>query len=160
MLVQAGLVAERDGGKAAPTRCVADRDRAGVACADFPEQRASISAAVLLLIGSALLWRPGKSPVLLFVFGFQWLQISTGIFYASWLGLNMNEFSRTHGDMQTAATLSLIGLLLLSCSMRLGAGASRPKDKEIARLSVAAASNERLVRALRCCLFRWPFCSR
>ena len=95
-----------------------------------------VAAALLLLIGSALLWRPGESPVLLFVFGFQWLQISTGIFYASWLGLTVNEFSRTHGDMQTAATLSLIGLLLLSCCMRLGAGADRPKDKEIARLSV------------------------
>ena len=61
----------------------------------FPNSLLVIAAALLLLIGSALLWRPGKSPILLFVFGYQWLQISTGIFYASWLGLSVNEFSRT-----------------------------------------------------------------
>lgn len=96
----------------------------------------AVGAIVLMLTGSALLWRPGESPILLFIFGYQWLQISAGIFYAGWLGLNINEFSKTlHGDMQTAATLSLIGLLLLSCGMRLGAGDIRPKDAEMARLA-------------------------
>jgi hypothetical protein len=96
----------------------------------------AVGAIVLLVIGSALLWRPGESPILLFVFGYQWLQISAGIFYAGWLGLSISEFSPYHGDMQTAATLSLIALLLLSFGMRLGAGAIRPRDAEIARLTV------------------------
>ena len=101
----------------------------------FPNSVLVVAAAALLLLGSALLWRPGELPILLFVFGYQWLQISTGIFYASWLGLSVNEFSRTYGDMQTAAILSLIGLLLLSCCMYFGAGAARPKDQELAKLS-------------------------
>lgn len=102
----------------------------------------AIGAVALLLAGSALLWRPGESPILLFVFGYQWLQISAGIFYAGWLGLNINEFSELHGDMQTAASLSMIGLLLLSCGMRLGAGAFRPQDSEIARLAVQEHSTK------------------
>lgn len=81
-----------------------------------------VGSVALLVIGSALLWRPGKSPILLFVFGYQWLQISIGIFYADWLGLNVNELSEFRADLQTAATLSLIGLFLLGCGMRLGAG--------------------------------------
>jgi hypothetical protein len=102
----------------------------------FPNSMLVIAAAVLLLIGSALLWRPGESPVLLFVFGYQWLQVSAGILYASWCWLDVNELTRTRGDLQTAATLSLIGVLVLSCGLRLGAGAVRPKDAEIARLTV------------------------
>jgi hypothetical protein len=136
LLVQSGLLQSATGGKRLPPVVLAIAIGLVLLAPIFPNSVLSISAAVLLLVGSALLWRPGESPVLLFVFGFQWLQISTAIFYASWNGLNINEFSEFHGDMQTAATLSLIGLLLLSCSMRFGAGASRPKDKEIAKLSV------------------------
>ena len=136
LLVQAGSLQSRVGGRRIPPAVLPIAIGLVLFAPVFPNSMLVVAAALLLLIGSAFLWRPGKSPVLLFVFGFQWLQISTGIFYASWLGLSVNEFSRTHGDMQTAATLSLVGLLLLSCSMRLGAGAVRPKDTEIARLSV------------------------
>ena len=136
LLLQSGVLQGATGGKRLPPVVLPIAIGLVLLAPIFPNSVLSISAAVLLLIGSALLWRPGESPVLLFVFGFQWLQISAAIFYASWNGLSVNEFSRSHGDTQTAATLSLIGLLLLSCSMRFGAGASRPKDKEIAKLSV------------------------
>jgi hypothetical protein len=135
LLVQAGLLPSAAGGKRLPPAVLPICIGLMLLAPMFPNSMLVVAATVLLLIGSALLWRPGESPVLLFVFGFQWLQISTGIFYASWLGLNVNEFSHTHGDMQTAATLSLIGLLLLSCCIRLGAGAARPKDSEITGLS-------------------------
>jgi hypothetical protein len=100
-----------------------------------PNAALAIGAVIVLLIGSVLLWRPRESPILLFIFGYQWLQISAAIFYAGWLGKSVDEFSPFHGDMQMAAILSLVGLLMLGCGMRLGAGPVRPKDAEMARLT-------------------------
>lgn len=93
-----------------------------------------VSAVVVLLTSFALLWRSGESPVLLYLSAYQWLQVSTGIFYANWLGLSIDEYSQFGGDMTAAAALSLAGLLLLTAGMRLGAGAVRPRDGELARI--------------------------
>ena len=93
-----------------------------------------LGAAVLLLIGSALLYRPGESPVLLFIFGYQWLQVSAVIYHANWLGMSIDEYSIFTGlDMETAAALSLLGLLLLALGMRSGAGPYKPGDAERTR---------------------------
>ena len=94
----------------------------------------ALAATAVLLIGTSLQWRPGESPILLFVFLYQWLQISVGIFYASWFGWDINEFAKLPGDVQTAAILSLSGLAVLSCGMRWGSGAHRPHAK-IVRLT-------------------------
>ena len=85
-------------------------------------------ALVVLLVGLALLWRPGELPVLLFLFAFPWLQASVAIFHANWFGLTVTELSPFTGDLQTAILLSLAGLLAMAVGMRLGAGAWRWQD--------------------------------
>ena len=80
-----------------------------------------VAAGAVFFLGGVLLWRAGESPILLFIFAYQWLQIVVAIFYAGWLGIDLNDYSTFHGDMQMAATLSLTGLALLICGMRLGA---------------------------------------
>ena len=77
-----------------------------------------VAGAAVFFLGGVLLWRPGQSPILLFIFAYQWLQIVVTIFYAGWLGIDLDDYSMFHGDMQMAATLSLIGLTLLICGMR------------------------------------------
>jgi hypothetical protein len=53
--------------------------------------------------------------------------IVVAILYAGWLGIDLNDYSTFHGDMQMAATLSLTGLALLICGMRLAP--ARPNRK-------------------------------
>jgi hypothetical protein len=85
---------------------------------------ALLSVAVLVL-GCALVWRPGESPVLLYTFIYPWVQGSVAVFHANWLGIDIAEYSPYPGDMQSAAVLSLLGLLALAVGMRLGAGPRR-----------------------------------
>ncbi len=76
---------------------------------------------VSLLLGCALLWRPGETPILLFVFGNQWVQASIASFYGNWRGVNIDRLTLL-GDATSATVLSLIGLLFLAAGMRLAAG--------------------------------------
>lgn len=102
----------------------------------------SVAAVAVLILGGVLLWRPRESPILLFVFAFQWLQVVTAIFYAGWLGIDLDDYSTFHGDMQMAATLSLAGLTLLACGLRLGAGPALPREAELARLTASRFSTK------------------
>lgn len=103
-----------------------------------------LAAAVLLLVGSAMLYRPGESPVLLFIFGYQWLQISAVIFHASWLGIHIDEYAIYPGlDLETTAAMSLVALFLLACGIRAGMGAYRPRDAETARIIASSWPTER-----------------
>ena len=86
------------------------------------------AALIVLLVGLALLWRPGETPVLLFLFAFPWLQASVSIFHANWLGVPVAEHSPFPADMQAAILLTLAGLLTVAVGMRLGAGAWRSQD--------------------------------
>jgi hypothetical protein len=83
---------------------------------------------LVLIIGSALLWRPGETPLLLFAFVFPWLQASVAIFYSNWLGIGVGDFASFSSDMPTAVFLSLAGLLTVAAGMRLGAGSWRWED--------------------------------
>jgi hypothetical protein len=101
-----------------------------------------VAAVAVFFLGGVLLWRVGESPILLFIFAYQWLQIVVAIFYAGWLGIDLNDYSTFHGDMQMAATLSLTGLALLICGMRLGAGPAQPQDAQLARLAVSRSQTK------------------
>ncbi len=79
-------------------------------------------AVTVLGLGLALLWRPGVSPILLFVFGYQWLQVCLRIFQASLEGVPVDTLSQFGGAISGAIGLALFGLLLLALGMRLGAG--------------------------------------
>lgn len=85
----------------------------------------ALLALATLLIGGALLWRPGELPILLAMLGYQWLQASVAIFHANWQGADAAAHSAITGSMETAIMLSLIGLVAVAIGMRLGAGAPR-----------------------------------
>lgn len=93
-------------------------------------------AVVVLSVGYALLWRPSESPVLLFVFTFQWIQASIAIFYANWLGEDVSRFSPLGGSAADAVEMSLIGLFILALGIRVGAG--RPCVAQYQALRMAA----------------------
>jgi len=93
----------------------------------------ALAATLALIIGSALLWRPGEPPILLFIFGYQWLQSSIAIFHANRFGKTVSELSAYGGNLQLAIILSLLGLLALTVGMRLGAGRWRPGVAQLAR---------------------------
>ena len=98
-----------------------------------PNSPLAVLALVVLLLGAFLLWRPRESPILLFVFGFQWLQSSINVFQANWLGVSMVEFSSEGGDLDLAIVLTLFALLALAVGMRLGAGPWHSQDGALAR---------------------------
>jgi hypothetical protein len=91
---------------------------------------------LVLVVGVSLLWRPGEPPVMLFVFGYQWMQASISVFQANWLGLEVINNTPQGGDMDTAIALTLVGLAIMSVGMRLGAGPERV-DVQIAARHVA-----------------------
>src|SRR5687768_14389240 len=65
---------------------------------------------IVFLLGFALFWRPGEPPILLYIFGFQWLQASMGVFRANWLGIPIDELSFFSKSMGESTLLSLVGL--------------------------------------------------
>lgn len=93
-----------------------------------PNTALSFFAVAVLVTGMALLWRPGESPILIFVFGFQWTQASVKLFYADALMTDVQELADYYGILEKAITLSLVGLLLLAIGIRLGAGRWVPED--------------------------------
>ena len=82
----------------------------------------SLFGAIVLLAGVHLLWRPGESPIFLWVFAYQWLQASIKTLQANTAGLNLSALANYGGDIETASYLSLLGLLLLAIGMHWGAG--------------------------------------
>jgi hypothetical protein len=87
-----------------------------------PNITLAIFALAVLIAGAALLWRPGESPILLFIFGYHWIEISISIFYSNLFDQNVADFVPWSGQQERAIVLSLIGLLLLAAAMRRGAG--------------------------------------
>ncbi|MBC7625001.1 MAG: hypothetical protein H7232_16635 [Aeromicrobium sp.] len=85
-------------------------------------------AVVVVVSGLFMLWRPNSSPILLFIFGYQWLQVSTKLFRANLLGLDVDELSQFGGQLSVAIVLSLVGLLCLAMGMRFGVGSARAHD--------------------------------
>ena len=82
-------------------------------------------ALAVLLAAILLLWRPGESPVMLLVFGLQWLQASVKVFDANLLGLPISDLADFEGDLAASISLSLTGLLVFALGLRYGAGSRR-----------------------------------
>jgi len=80
-----------------------------------------IASILAFLLGVSWLWRPGETPILLYLFFFQWLQVSLPVFHANWLGLSLHEYSLLHGNIHLAFFISLIGLVIVALGIRLGA---------------------------------------
>ena len=105
----------------------------------------ALVAIVVLLLGCALLWRPGETPILPFIFVYQWLQASLGLFYANWRGLNIDQLFIFGGNTQLAVVLCLAGLFSLAAGMRLGAGRSFSGEVELARRTAQEQPQSRFI---------------
>ena len=81
-------------------------------------------AAIILAVGSSMLWRPGEPPVLMFVFLYQWLQAATGPIYGNLFGLRLPEMVENFGNDNLACFLELTAVLVLAIGMRLAVGKS------------------------------------
>lgn len=98
-----------------------------------PNALIALFAIAVLVIGIWLLWRPGESPILLYIFAYQWLQASVKIFQGNFYGMTLNDLPEFNGDFEMATLLSLIGLIMLAAGMRLGAGRWRAASGDMAR---------------------------
>ena len=112
----------------------------------------AVAAVLVLVAGGALLWRPGESPILLFIFLYQWLQASLAIFHANWNGVSVSVLSEYGGDDRQAIILTLIGLLVVALGMRLGAGPWRP---DVGKMAQVVAVRRRPKQWFRLYLIAW-----
>lgn len=86
---------------------------------------------LVLVAGTFLLWRPGEAQILLFVFGFQWLQPTVMIIYANLCGMPVTDFMSDYPGIEFASMLALLGLLFLAIGFRLGAKRQRGHELQI-----------------------------
>lgn len=80
----------------------------------------------ILIGGSSLLWRPGENPILLFVFAYQWLQASALVFLANARDETLDYIGKFGGQVDTATTLTLCGLIAFALGLFMGAGPRSP----------------------------------
>lgn len=90
-----------------------------------PNYELALLVCVVLIVGVYLLWRPGEAQILLFLFGFQWLQVAMFIFYANLRGVTLVEFMEGYPGIEYAITLAAIGLLALVIGIRIGTGSQQ-----------------------------------
>lgn len=98
-----------------------------------PNWMLSLLATGVVLCGLKLLWRPGEPPILLVVFLWAWLGAAVPVFYANWLGRDLEGVPGQPSDHETAIALSLIGALAVGLGMAAGAGRQRPAAAAAAR---------------------------
>jgi hypothetical protein len=103
-----------------------------------PNFELALLACAVLVAGTFLLWRPGEPQILLFLFGFQWLQPAVLVFYANLRGLTLLDLvSEADGGMTVfvslsdrgvdfSTTLVLLGLFFLALGIRMGSGRQQP----------------------------------
>lgn len=104
-----------------------------------------VLSVTVLVIGSALCWRPGEPAVILFLFGYQWLQASIGIFVANVADEPIQEMAAlSNPDMPGATALTLVGLLFLFAFLRLAAGAPFTSLATLARQQAKTLAPSRL----------------
>lgn len=88
---------------------------------------ASVATFAVLL---TLFWRPGEPLVFLYIFMFQWLESSVGIFYANLYDAPLDEYRRI------ATLLLLVGLLLQALGARWAMGPIQPYYRHLAELQL------------------------
>lgn len=87
-----------------------------------PNSYLGLAAIVVLWLGLHLLWRNQISPVLLFIFLYQWLQASVLVFKENYEGFSISSLDMQSGQITQAISLSLISLIFLTLGMHRGIG--------------------------------------
>jgi hypothetical protein len=77
---------------------------------------------VALLIGRIVLWRANETPVLLFMFFYQWLQVTMPVIYSNLSGEELSNYSPYGGNIELATLLSLFALTIFALGMKVGVG--------------------------------------
>jgi hypothetical protein len=95
-------------------------------------------ACIVLIVGVNLLWRPGEVQILLYIFGIQWLQVTSTLCFANIRGVPVSELLLGFPAMGEAAILVLVAILVLAIGMRLGAGPQRHSHLARARAAIAS----------------------
>lgn len=117
-----------------------------------PNTGLAFYAILALIVGVATLFRPGEPPVLMLVFGYQWVQASITLFYGNILGLNADFLTASAGQHDRAIFLSLTGLMVLALSIRAAIG--RP-DRELGDRLLAYIGSYPLSRWFRVFVVSW-----
>lgn len=102
-------------------------------------------ALVVLVIGSALLWRPLEPPILWFVFVFQWIEVFLLTFYANAKGVPLRSVDY-FSDPTYATWLAMLGLVSIALGMRVGAGSSDGLQAQSIAQQVNVISQVRLFK--------------
>lgn len=105
-----------------------------------PNTQLALLAWLTLLVGLRLLFRPGEPPILLLIFGYQWIQAAIGLYYGNLRGLDVNSWTEHGGQDNQAILLTLIGLNVLAISIRIAAGRSSTDLSRQIRSAVAEFS--------------------
>ncbi|MEM8598285.1 MAG: hypothetical protein AAGF99_00050 [Bacteroidota bacterium] len=92
---------------------------AGVLGLLAPNPLLTAASILVLPLFFKLLWRPGETPVLLLVIGFQWVQATSRTFQANFVGVSLEELVPM-ASIEKAAWLTLVGLVVLAFGMRAG----------------------------------------
>ena len=103
-----------------------------------PNLLLGIYACGALSIGIMLLWRPSETPILLFIFLYQWLQAAMGPLYGNMFGLQIDELAPNNGQHALAGFLEITGVLSLAIGMRIAVGQPNTNLNERIRAFVSA----------------------
>jgi len=99
----------------------------------------TLACLITLPVLAQLLWRNNEPPVLFVGLGFQWLQISTKVFWADFQGLDiLTDFNQV--DIGGAVWLSLVGLLLMAVTIRMVIHKLPPVRQDTLRIEAARYS--------------------
>jgi hypothetical protein len=92
-----------------------------------------VSAAIISLpILIWLTWRPQESPVLMFLLGYQWLQVATKALHAAVIGMDVRDML-PWAPVDTALWLGLLSLISLAGGMRVALQGMRSNLNEAAQ---------------------------
>ena len=76
---------------------------------------------LMLPVLATMLWIENEPPILLFACFLQWLQATTAVFYTNHYGISLDAAYGVPA-FEEATWLSLAGVFVLACGMRLGRG--------------------------------------
>lgn len=102
-----------------------------------PDPLLILLGVAVLISGIKLLSRPGESPILLFIFAYQWIQVNGKTVQAYLTGRSVEDLASYGGDVGLAILLANVALLALAAGLRWGAGPWNAAPAQLARLQVA-----------------------
>lgn len=108
-----------------------------------PNLYLTFASLMALPVFVTMLWRVGEPPILFFCVAFQWLQVCTKVFHADVLGLSIEDYAMGW-TISDAIWLSLIGLLVLSCGIRLALANFKPSIASRIRIEIESLSTQKI----------------